>query len=127
MGCETAVHFAQQGKSVTVLEMRSQLAPDAMRTYREELLGQVADHARAITDAKVIQIGDTGVSYSDQKGDVHTLPADTVILAAGMRARSAEAEAFRSCARYFRKLGDCVQVGNVSTAIHEAYDVAMTI
>ena len=50
------------------------------------------------------------------------LPADTVLLAAGMRPRMEEAEAFRSCAPVFWKIGDCKQARNVRLAIHEGYD-----
>ena len=127
VGCETAVHYAKQGKQVTVLEMRAALAPDAMRTYREELVGQVGDHAAAITGAKVLAIRDQGVEYSDAEGCMHTVPADTVLLAVGMRPLAKEAETFRSCAPYFRKLGDCVKVSNISKAVRSAYDVAMTL
>ena len=116
-----------QGKRVTVLEMRSSLAPDAMRTYQEELVGQVYDHAKAVTGARVTGISVQGVTYLDSDQQPHTLPADTVLLAVGMRSKAEEAETFRPCAKQFRKLGDCVKVGNVSHAIHQAYDAAMTI
>ncbi len=127
VGCETAVHYGMQGKQVTVLEMRSSLAPDAMRTYQEELVGQVYDHTQAVTGARVTGISSQGVTYLDSDQQTHTLPADTVLLAVGMRSNAEEAETFRPCAKQFRKLGDCVKVGNVSHAIHQAYDVAMTI
>ena len=128
VGCETAVHYGADGREVTVLEMRDSLAPDAMRTYREELVGQVGDHCKAaVTGARVTAIRPEGVVYSDREGKEHTVPAETVILAVGMKARAAEAEAFRACAPKFRKLGDCVKVGNVSHAVHQAYDAAMTL
>lgn len=116
------------GKDVTILEMQDLLAPDAMRTYQEELVGQVGDHcSAAITGAKVTAITDTGVVYVDKGGVEHTVPADTVLLAVGMKPRAAEAETFRPCAERFRKLGDCVKVGNVKTVTRAAFDAAMTI
>ena len=127
VGCETAVHYGRNGKDVTVLEMRDRLAPDAMRTYREELEGQVRDHANAVTGAKVTGIADRGVTYTDQQGTEHLLEVDTVILAAGMKPRAAEAEAFRESCESFRKLGDCVRVGNVKLAVRAAFDAAMTL
>ena len=128
VGCETGVHYGMNGKDVTILEMQGQLAPDAMRTYQEELVGQVGDHcSAAITGAKVTAITDEGVVYVDQEGVEHTVPADTVLLAVGMKPRAAEAETFRPCAERFRKLGDCVKVGNVKTVTRAAFDAAMTI
>ena len=44
-----------------------------------------------------------------------------------MKALTAEAETFRGCAENFRKLGDCVKVGNVKTVTRAAFDAAMTL
>ncbi len=126
VGCETAVHYGMQGKQVTVLEMQEKLAPDAMRTYQEELEGQVNDHCAALLGAKVIKIESDGVTY-EKDGRSQKVMADTVILAVGMRPRSQQAEAFRDCAETFRKIGDCVKVGNVKTVTRAAFDAAMTI
>ena len=112
---------------VTVLEMRGALAADAMRTYREELVGQVGDHASAVTGARVTRICPEGVAWEDAAGNEQMMPADTVLLAAGMRALSAEAERFRECAEEFRRIGDCARVGNVNTATRSAFDAAMSL
>ena len=127
VGCETGVHYGMNGKQVTILEMQPKLAPDAMRTYQEELEGQVHDHCTAILHAKVTKIESDGVTYEDSSGQAHKIPADTVILAVGMRPLAVQAETFRSCAENFRKLGDCVKVGNVKTVTRAAFDAAMTI
>ncbi len=127
VGCETAVHYGMQGKQVTVLEMQKELAPDAMRTYREELEGQVHDHGNAILGARVTGITPEGVMYEDEAGVQHTVPADTVLLAVGMRPLRQQAETFRRCAENFRKIGDCDKVGNVKTATRSAFDAAMTL
>ncbi|MCI8538112.1 MAG: FAD-dependent oxidoreductase [Oscillospiraceae bacterium] len=127
VGCETAVHYGMNGKSVALLEMQDQLAPDAMRTYREELEGQVHDHATAYTGAKVTGITAAGVTYVDKDGGTHTIEADTVILAVGMKPRAAEAESYRDCAPAFRRIGDCVKVGNVKVVTRAAFDAAMSL
>ncbi len=128
VGCETGVHYGMNGKDVTLLEMKDKLAPDAMRTYQEELVGQVGDHCTAaITEARVTAITEEGVVYVDKDGVEHTVPADTIILAVGMKSRSAEAESYRGCAGDFRKIGDCVKVGNVKTVTRAAFDAAMAL
>ncbi len=128
VGCETAVHYGMQGKIIVLLEMRDELAADAMRTYREELIGQVYDHASAVVlKARCSGITDSGIKYTDGNGVEHYLDADTVIIAAGMEAKSLEAEEFRGCAEDFRMLGDCARVGNVKHATRAAYDAAMSL
>jgi thioredoxin reductase len=128
VGCEVGVHYGTQGKSVTILEMQEALCPDAMRTYREELQGQVGDHCKAaITQATCTAITQQGVEYRDAAGNTHILPADTVILAMGMRPTTALAESFRTCAPAFRAMGDCVKVGNVQKAVRQGFDAAMCL
>ncbi len=65
--------------------------------------------------------------YEDEAGVQHTVPADTVLLAVGMRPLRQQAETFRRCAENFRKIGDCDKVGNVKTATRSAFDAAMTL
>jgi pyruvate/2-oxoglutarate dehydrogenase complex dihydrolipoamide dehydrogenase (E3) component len=128
VGCETAIHFGMAGKDVTLMEMLPSLAPDAMRTYREELQGQVSDHCTAVLPgARCSGISADGVTYTDKDGIENTITADTVIIAVGMRPKDAEAEMFRACAADFRRVGDCAVVGNVKHAIRGAFDAAMTL
>lgn len=127
-GCETAIHYASNGHKVTILEMQNTLAKDAMRTYREELLGQLDDHhITIITGGKCTQVNDNEVLYQDANAQIHALTCDTIILAMGMRANTALAESFRDTAPEFRALGDCTKVGNVQTTIRAAYDAANCI
>lgn len=128
VGCEVGVHYAAQGKEVTILEMKDGLCPDATRTYREELQGQVGDHCKAaITGATCTGITAEGVLYQDAGGAEHLIEADTVILAMGMRPAAAQAESFRDCAQEFRAIGDCVKVSNVQKAVRAGFDAAMCL
>lgn len=127
VGCETAVHYGMNGKDVTVLARRPKLSPYSMRTYQEELEGQVRDHCTAYTGVTVKEITADGVRYINADGLEAFERADTVLLAVGMKPKAAEAETFRSSCEQFRKLGDCVKVGNVKTVTRAAYDAAMTL
>ncbi len=128
VGCETGVYYGRLGKNVTVLEMQSALAPDAMRTYREELEGQVHDHCKSVLlGARCTGISEQGVTYQTADGAEHLVECDTVLLALGMRARAAEAETFRGCAPNFRRIGDCVKPRNVKWATRNAYEAVMSL
>jgi hypothetical protein len=60
----------------------------------------------------------------DSYGNTAMLPADTIVLAAGMRARSQAAEEFRGLSPFFEPIGDCVVAKNVRGATRSAYDAA---
>ena len=60
-------------------------------------------------------------------GEQVKLMADTVVVAAGVCARTDEVEKFHDCAEEFWVIGDCKQGRNVTAAIHEGYDAGTYI
>jgi len=69
-------------------------------------------------------ITEDGIEVEDSYGGSGLLEADTVVLAAGMRARSLDAERFRGLSLFFEPIGDCVTAKNVRGATRSAYDAA---
>ena len=125
VACETAVHLASLGHEVTLLARGGQLARHALRTYREELVGQVADAGvEVLRHAQATAFDAAGVSYRGAAGERRHLEVDTALFAVGMRARLEEAERFRACAPTFRAIGDCRSPGNVASATWEAHAAA---
>lgn len=128
VGCETALHLARIGKKVTILEMRDELAPDASKTHRGDLLAVMDNEPNLIqiTAAKCIDINSKGVAY--EKGDeIVTLSADAVILAAGMKPRTAQADAFAGISPIYLAIGDCVKARTVEMAVREGYFAGINI
>lgn len=127
VGLETALHLAQNDRNVTVLEMAPTTAPDAHFTYKIALTTALAEAGvKVLVNSKVAGVSDEGVSYTDSEGGLHTLPAGTVIMAAGMRANEASAEKFRGLSVDFMNIGDSVKAANIKLAVRGAYDAAMT-
>ncbi len=60
-------------------------------------------------------------------GEVRSLPADTAVLAAGMRARTSEVDELLSSALYVFPIGDCVRAATVEQAMRTAYTAALTL
>ena len=128
VGCETALHYAKQGKKVTVMEMQSELAPDASTTGRNELLTEIAAEPNFIplTGAKCVSLTATSVTY-EKDGKQETITADSVVLSAGMRAKTQEADSFIGTALAFAEIGDCVRARTVEYATKEAYYAAVNL
>jgi NADPH-dependent 2,4-dienoyl-CoA reductase/sulfur reductase-like enzyme len=128
VGCETALHLAKLGKRVTVLEMQSALAPDASKTHRDELMVEIEKEPNfvTLTDARCTGISATSVTFV-QDGAEQTITADDVILAAGMKPKAEEADAFIGTAPEFAEIGDCVRARTVEWATKEAYYAAVNL
>ncbi len=128
VGCETALHYAMDcNRKVTVIEMLDKLAPDASFTHREPLIYRMDAYTTYLLSTKCIGITSDGVQIQDAEGKTSLIPADTVILSAGMRPNTAEAEKFRECALQYAMIGDCVTPTNVEDAVHGGYEAALQI
>ena len=127
VGCEESILLGELGKKVTVLEMKPELCRDAPFLHHEAVLLEMERLGiTARTGMRCTGILPDGVT-AEQDGKEIKLPADTVIIAAGLAPKLDEAESFRSCAPEFWKIGDCRQSRNVRLAIHEGYDAGSYI
>lgn len=128
VGCETALYLAMEGgKDVTVLEMRSELAPDSCYAPYLALNDLVPKHCKVLLNSKCSRITENAVGYLDKDGNEHFIEADTVVFSAGMRARADLAESFRDCAPVFFRLGDCKVAKNIRICTRTAFDAASQI
>ena len=128
VGCETALHYAKLGKKVTVMEMQAELAPDASTTGRNELLTEIEKEPNFITltGARCVSLTAASVTY-EKDGKLETISADSVVLSAGMKAKTQEADSFIGAALDFAEIGDCVRARTVEYATKEAYYAAVNL
>ena len=131
VGCETALHLADLGKKVSIIEMQSSLCPDASKTCGDEIRILLDENPNftALCNAKCKSVTKNSVTYIDAEGDEQTVTADTVILAAGMKAKTALADSFvTDCdVPEWAQVGDCVRARTVEQATAEAYNAAMEL
>ena len=119
--------LAEKGKEVTVLERLPELCGETFHLTRDVMLGKMAACVRTYTGACCTDITKEGVRFTDRDGNEQFVPADAVVMAAGMRPRQELAESFRMTAPDFMPIGDCVTARNVRTATRMAFDAAVRI
>lgn len=129
VGCETALHLVEQGHDVTVLEMQPKILVDASASYRNRLTRNMNYHEnlKTVTGGRCTGITDEGVSFVDAEGNTQLLPADSVVMAAGMKPRAAEATALYTSEYRLYTVGDCDKAANVQKAVRAAFAAAITI
>ena len=94
---------------------------------KKETFQRLAQLGATCLNATCTGISDEGVSYRDNEGNEHTIPADSVILAAGMRPNTEAAEAFRFLADEYVQIGDCAKIQTVFGATHTGYYAALDL
>lgn len=130
VGCETAVGYAQAGKTVTVIEALPDIlsagipVPESNEQMLRDLLaeGKVAIK----TASRLSAVTETGVTLSTPNGE-ETLEADTVVLAVGFTPRASLADALLGSGLEVYQVGDGVKVGSVMTAVAAGYTVGRRI
>ncbi len=129
VGLETAVHLERLGHEVTIIEMMPELAGDASKTHRDELLVEARNHAdkiNVILEAVCTKITTGSVSY-EKDGKASEVAADSILLAVGLKPRQALADSFMNSADSFFEIGDCVRPRTVEWCTKEGFYTALNI
>jgi pyruvate/2-oxoglutarate dehydrogenase complex dihydrolipoamide dehydrogenase (E3) component len=129
-GCEAALELARHGKQVTVIDMvgEDQIANDAKAMNRFTLLDLLAEvRVRIIADVKLEEILADRVRVIDKNWKRIEIGADTVVIAAGSQVCSATVTKLSRIVRDTYVIGDCRSPGNLKSAVHEAFNVAVEL
>ena len=130
IGVEMGLHMAKKGHNVTVLEMGPTLSPESVPVHFRSLFEAAWEKQERFPyrlNSRCPGIDDEGVSYVDAEGVTHKLPADNVVMAAGMKAKQVEAMSFMDGSCRVHMLGDCNKVGCIQTGMRAAYALANNI
>ena len=125
-GCEAALHLAQDGKKVTIidmLDMRS-LTGDIPRALLTLLRENGVDF---LTEVKLEEVTDEGVAIIDRAWKRTVIPAATVVLSLGFRPRAGVVEAFQDIIPAVYFIGDCRRPKDIKQAIHDAFNIAVEL
>jgi pyruvate/2-oxoglutarate dehydrogenase complex dihydrolipoamide dehydrogenase (E3) component len=123
------LHMASKGHKVTVVEMLGKLSPESVPVHFRSLLEAKWENEpnfSYILNARVSGIRDGKVFFT-KDGTEQSIPADNVVLAAGMKSRSDEAMTFFTGATRVHMIGDCDKVGSIQTAMRAAFALASNI
>ncbi len=126
-GCELALHLANEGKQVDLVEMRSELAVDCNIRHRPILLAELDRKVQTHTALKALKIDSDGVWCQDADGKDILLEAETVMCAAGQRALKEDALKYNDAAPIVKYIGDCVRPANITSAVYQGFHAALDI
>ncbi len=130
-GSEFAIEQAMLGKKVTLIEMGSEVAKDANNVHKSAMMAEFADRKDYITIMKKTLCtkieADGTVICKDANGNEVKVSADSVVIAAGMRACQDTVDELRKACDEFEWIGDCKKARQIRHAVLEGYDAAMNI
>lgn len=127
VGSECAIYLDGLGKDVTIVEMKDDWAADSYFMHKNAMKIYMRDSNIKIhvnTTAKAIT--DKGLVCQTPEGEL-VIPADNILLAAGMKADRKAAESFYNAAPRVFETGDCIKAGRVVEAVTTGYYRAIDI
>lgn len=130
VGCEVALHFAQKGKKVTIVEFLDDILKSGAPTpimNKLLLLDLFEDFdVKMRTSSALKSITDKGAIIQTKDG-IEEIAADNVILAVGMKAKESFAPSFECYDIETYSIGDERKASNIYHAISSGYEVGRAI
>jgi len=129
IGCEEGVDLAKKGHDVTILEMIDELAVNCGRMHRIALLHEIETSPRIhpAMGMRCTRITEEGVYALDKENNEVFYPCDNVIMASGMRSRTAEADSLRGLAPETYVIGDANKAQKIMNGTRDAYDAVVAL
>ena len=127
VGAEAACSFAHEGKKVSVIEMKDDVALEVNSFYRGGLMPHVEENAELYVKTRVKEITPQGVLVENEEKGEFLIEADTVVCALGFRAPFAAVDALCDMCEDSVAIGDCRNVGQIYHAMTAGYYAARTI
>ncbi len=131
-GCELAYDLAAvENKEVTIVEGLDDImsagapVPKAVNMMLRDLLKKY--NVKLCTGRMIRAVTDEGAVVADREGNETLLPADTVVMAIGLRPRKDMTQELLGSGIEVYKAGDGAKVGNIRTCTAAAYEIARNI
>ena len=126
-GSEFALHYAQNGHSVTLIEMEETIAVEGNPRHRPLLLQRLESIVDIRTGLRGQTITEYGIICTDRDGNDIFIEADTVVVAVGVKPDYGKTDALRGTAPRVHVIGDCLKPGLIRDAVFRGYHAALDI
>ena len=126
-GVECAIHLGMEGKRVHLVELRDEVAADAVIRQRPILLEKLAQYASVHTGYRGLEVTAEGIVCRTRDGEEVLVPGTSVVCALGQRPNRETVEELFDCAPFVRVIGDANAVGTITKAVYQGYHAALDI
>jgi 2,4-dienoyl-CoA reductase-like NADH-dependent reductase (Old Yellow Enzyme family)/thioredoxin reductase len=128
VGCETGHYLVKQGKTVTITEILKRMANDMFFMTRRRLMdGLRSEKVTLLTSATCEEIKGGSVHVTTADGKKATIPADTVIIAAGYVANDRLYKALEDKVPDIHCVGNSARPRRILEATSEGYEAGLAL
>ncbi len=128
VGCETGHYLAEQGKTVTIVEILKRMASDMFPMTRRRLMdGLRGKKVTLLASATCEEIKEGAVQVTTAEGKKETIPADTVIIAVGYKANDYLYKALEGKVPETYCIGNSAEPRKILEATSEGYQAGLAL
>jgi len=122
VGCETGHYLAEQGKTVTIVEILKRMAADVSPMVRRRLLDGLREkNVSLLTEVTCEEISSDAVAVTTSEGEKRSVPADSVVVAVGYESDDSLYRALEGKVPEIQCIGDSVEPRRIREAINDGY------
>jgi len=128
-GLETAEKLAEDGNKITIVEMLSQIGPDAFVQHLDDILPRLrAYNVDFIIGQKLIKIkANSIVMANSSTGQQSEENMDYVVLSVGVKSNDKLARELQPHVERVYTIGDARKVGRIAQAVRDSFDTAWNL
>ncbi len=127
-GCEVALHLAESGCPVTIVEKLMRIGARIESVTRKLILERLEEYGVGMmTGAEVLAIQDDGVLVQNRASGEHFVDAGQVVVVTGMRPENGLQEEILGLEIPVYQIGDCLEPRSAKAAIYEGAVIGRTI
>lgn len=127
--CDTAIEYGQEGRDITIVEMRPEIGADVMFINAITIKRRFEEYGiHEMVNTKVVGITDEGVEVETADGERKVVPADVIVSAFGQGRNMELAKAIQwKYPKITTVIGDCNKPSKAGNAIREGFYAAMSL
>ena len=127
-GCEIALHVAESGGPVTIIEKTRRIGLHIETVTRKMILQKLKErNVSLLTGTEVLRIQEDGVLVESRDSGERLLEAEHVVMATGMKADESLYQAVQALEIPVYRIGDCLEPRSAKTAILEGARIGRKI
>jgi len=120
-GLEMALHLAEYGCRVSVVEMLAKIGSGLESMTKKILIGRLNEkNVKIMTETKLIRVVSAGAVVSRSDGEELLIETERVIFATGTRPCNRLYEKIKSFGYETHQIGDCLETRSAKAAIYES-------
>jgi 2,4-dienoyl-CoA reductase-like NADH-dependent reductase (Old Yellow Enzyme family)/thioredoxin reductase len=127
-GCEVALHLADYGCPVTIVEQLPRVGGQLESITKKVLLKKLKEKGvQIMTGYSLAEVEDTGVRIRRTGGEERFLEAESVVITIGNRPEDSLFHQVKAIGMPVHQIGDCLEARNAKAAISEGALLARSI